>query len=122
MKRVWASLAILLAIALVTVYGALAVDRTTRKVDDSLRLVQELASGKDYDAARRETQALLAYWQQAEHQMAIFLRRDHTNALTVDLATIDNYLEEEYQGDLSAEVNRARAQVELIRHLYFSLV
>lgn len=95
MKRLYAALVILIGLTMITAAGSHTVKKVTGNMEYRLTEIEKLADNADYESARKETEELIAYWQKEEHRMAVFLRRDYTNAIGVALSTIPNFL---YQG------------------------
>ena len=122
MKRLYAALVILIGLTMITAAGSHTVKKVTGNMEYRLTEIEKLADHADYESAQKETEELIAYWQKEEHRMAVFLRRDYTNAIGVALSTIPNFLYQGSECDLHGEINRARAQIALAKHLYFSFL
>ena len=121
MKRVYAAFAVLLLIAGITGLGCYAVDKVADELQERLERIQLYADQGEFPKAEAETDSLLSYYKEKEHLLAVFLKRDYTSALQIDLSTISTYLDEEHKADLRAEVDRAKAQVFLMEHLFFAV-
>ena len=52
--------------------------------------------------------------------LALFLRRDYATSALLGFSTLKSFDSEEYKTDFDAELERARTQIAVTRHLFLS--
>lgn len=121
MKRVHAAIFILVALLVVTLASSWLVKDTTETLLAALNLIEEQCTSGNYEAAQEGIGQLNEYYQKREHILALFIKRDYLGNISVCLGGLNAYIHKDNAQDLKSELGKARAQIEVVNHLFFSM-
>lgn len=122
MRRIYAAFGILAAIFVLALYSTRLVKTTTERLCQGLDEIEAACAEGRHEEAAALAQRLNRYYTKQEHQLALFIKRDFLSAAAGALAGLEAYTREETLPDLQSEVRKARAQIEAVRHLFFSML
>ncbi len=122
MRRIYAAFGILAAIFVLALYSTRLVKTTTERLCRGLDEVEAACGEGRYEQAAALVRQLNSYYTRQEHQLALFIKRDFLSAAAGALAGLEAYTREESLPDLQSEARKARAQIEAVRHLFFSML
>lgn len=122
MRRIYAAFGILAAILLLTLYSTQLVKTTTSRLCEGLAGIELACEQGRYEEAGRMVRQLNDYYTAQEHLLALFIKRDFLAGAASALAGLEAYTREESLPDLQSETRKARAQVEAVHHLFFSML
>ncbi|WP_418667614.1 DUF4363 family protein [Allofournierella sp.] len=122
MKRVYAAVWILLFLALVILASSWLVHDTNITMLETLSQLEWQASEGDFTGAQKTIGRLNQYYKSREHFMALFIKRDYLGSTAVCLGGLSAYAAEENLQDLRSEIGKAKAQIKMMDHLFFSML
>ena len=122
MKRIWAALALLCALAGAVVYSGFLVRDTQNALLAELEQVGSLAESGDFTAARAAIGGMTDSFGEKEHRLALFIKRDYLTGIAQSLGSLAAYARPEHLQDLHCEIGKAKAQILMTGHLFFSLL
>ena len=122
MKRVYAAFVILLFLVVVMITSNWLVKDTSDKLLAQLEKIDTQCSQGDYISARNSIKALNQFFRHREHVMALFIKRDYLGTTAVCLGGLGAYVKEDNLQDLKSEIGKAKAQILMIDHLFFSML
>ncbi len=122
MRRIYAAFGILAAIFALALYSTRLVKTTTERLCQGLDAVEAACVEGRYQEAAALVRQLNNYYAKQEHQLALFIKRDFLSGAAGALAGLEAYTQKEYLPDLQSEARKARAQIEAVRHLFFSML
>lgn len=121
MRRIRMAWVILLLSAFVCAASHFAVLHTANCIHAQLTQLRAAAADGNYENAALQAKKLAAYYNNRQHLLEIFIRRDTVAAVSVSLNGLAAYAEEDTLYDLFSEVDKADAQVSAMEHLFFSI-
>lgn len=122
MKRFYVSLIIIAALCGITIYSHIFIKNTADTMLASIEKIEVLCDNSRFDEAKAEISRLEDYCRSREHFAALFIKRDYVSAVIVSCSTFHAYAVPGSEEDLRAELDRAKSQIEVTRHLFFSIV
>ena len=122
MKRVYAAVWILLFLARVILTSSWLVHDTNITMLETLSQLEWQASEGDFAGAQKTIGRLNQYYKSREHFMALFIKRDYLGSTAVCLGGLSAYAAEENLQDLRSEIGKAKAQIKMMDHLFFSML
>lgn len=122
MRRIYAAFGILAAIFVLALYSTRLVKTTTGQLCQGLNEVEAACAAGRFEEAAALVRQLNGYYKKQEHQLALFIKRDFLSAAAGALAGLEAYTREDTLPDLQSETRKARAQIEAVRHLFFSML
>lgn len=120
MRRFKIACALLTVILLISLAGCLSVDRITARMSSYLDTAEQQNQDGDYPALADTLKELDDYYASKEWVLALFLRRDYATSALLGFSTLKSFDSEEYKTDFDAELERARTQIAVTRHLFLS--
>ena len=122
MKRVRAAFGLLVFLALLSVVSSILVRTTNNTLLEDLDRIGTLSAGGDYEAALRTIDEMNAFFARREHWMALFIKRDYLSGIAMCLGGLSAYVGPDNQQDLQSELGKARTQIMMTGHLFFSML
>mgnify|MGYP002531382716 CR=1 FL=1 len=122
MRRTQFAFIILGCILALILYSNWLVSDTSRELLGSLEQVELLCTQQKFEQAKQTLSNAQSFFEQREHQLAIFIKRDFLGNTAVSLSGLEAYLSQENLADFELELLRAKAQLEVISHLFFSML
>ena len=116
MKRVRAAFGLLAFLAVLIVASSILVKTTNDTLLDDLDQIGALSAAGDYEAA------LNSFFSRREHWMALFIKRDYLSGIAMCLGGLSAYVGPDNQQDLQSELGKARTQILMTGHLFFSML
>ncbi|MEG0911632.1 MAG: DUF4363 family protein [Ruthenibacterium sp.] len=120
-RRITAALVLLAVIFCFCVCGHVAVRCVSDTALQKLTCIRSYAQVQNYKDAKLSIGSLCAYYQQQQHILELFIKRDSVANLTVNLAGLSAYATPDNASDLYNEIDKAVAQVNMMKHLFFSV-
>lgn len=121
MRRTFAALAIFaFALAFSTfceIYSA----QVTQTLCSQAQVLKQQAQAKNYDAANQTLTEMEIYLNRHQAGLEIFSQRTSIGAVSVCLAGLRAFLNEQNLPDLISEADRFCAQIQSARHLFFGV-
>lgn len=122
MKRVRAAFGLLVFLALLIVVSSILVRTTNNTLLEDLDRIGTLSAGGDYEAALRTIDEMNTFFARREHWMALFIKRDYLSGIAMCLGGLSAYVGPDNQQDLQSELGKARTQILMTGHLFFSML
>lgn len=122
MKRVYAAVGLLILLLLVMWASNWLVKDTNETLLASLTLIEQQCTAGDFQGAQHSIARLTEYYYTREHFLALFIKRDYLGGIAVCLGGLDAYAKQENLQDMKSEIGKARAQILVTDHLFFSLL
>ena len=120
MRRRKAALWLLIFLLLLTLFSGWLVHGTCLSLLRQLDEIDRLCRQESYHSAQSRIAVLTAFYRRREHLLALFLRRDHLSSTDISLSGLAAYAVPENRADLHSEISKAKAQILLLDHLFFS--
>lgn len=121
MRRIRTAFCIILLVGALAVGSHLAVHRITETVQIQLGLAREAALREDYSTAADEINTLIAYYEEKQHLLELFIKRESVANASISLHGLCAYTDPEVIRDLCSEIDKAKEQFLMMEHLYFSV-
>lgn len=122
MKRVRSAVWILLILSLTVIFSAFLVHDTTKSLLHQLDTIQITCEQYDFEQAAAQIEQMNNYYQKREHWLALFIKRDYLGSIAVSISGLSAYVKPENLQDLKSEIGKARTQLLMVDHLFFSLL
>ncbi len=122
MKRVRSAVWILLILSLTVIFSAFLVHDTTKSLLHQLDTIQITCEQYDFEQAAAQIEQMNNYYQKREHWLALFIKRDYLGSIAVSISGLSAYAKPENLQDLKSEIGKARTQLLMVDHLFFSLL
>lgn len=122
MRRIKAAIWILALTLLLSVCSHVAVRHMTTKIYTQLYNISTVAATENIAVAQKQLQELLHYYESRQHILELFLRRESVASLSVNLHGLTAYLAPDNLPDLCSEIDKAAEQVQMLEHLFLSII
>ena len=122
MKRVRAAFGLLVFLAVLIVASSMLVRTTNDALLEALDRIGTLSADGDYEAALKTIDEMNAFFSRREHWMALVLKRDYLSGMAMCLGGLSAYVGPDNQQDLQSELGKARTQILMTGHLFFSML
>lgn len=113
---------LLLGVLAATLVSSWIVRRAFDTTEQEILEVVQLCKEGRCERARERLDELTGKLQSKEHMLALFIRRDLLGQIQLEVAGLRAYLDEEHIADLQCETEHALAQLQAVRHLFFSII
>lgn len=120
-RRITAALALLAVIFCFSICGHVAVRCVTDTALQKLNYIRSYMQVQNYKDAKLSIDNLCLYYQQQQHILELFIKRDSVANLTVNLAGLSAYVTHDTTFDLYNEIDKVTAQISMMQHLFFSV-
>ncbi|MEG0178363.1 MAG: DUF4363 family protein [Oscillospiraceae bacterium] len=118
MKRVFAAFAILAIVITVAVFAQYFVDNKLLEIETMLNQLKSDISAEDYETVFDDTDTILQVFNKNKAVLMLFIRRDYIANADIALNGLSAYANKENAADLSSEVDKAAAQLKMIKDIY----
>ena len=81
-----------------------------------------LSAAGNYEAALEVIDGMNGFFSRREHWMALFIKRDYLSGIAMCLGGLSAYVGPDNQQDLQSELGKARTQILMTGHLFFSML
>lgn len=122
MKRVRAAFGLLAFLVVLIVASSILVQATNDALLQDLDRIGALNAAGEYTAARDMIEGMNDYFARREHWMALFIKRDYLSGIAMCLGGLSAYVGPDNQQDLQSELGKARTQIRMTGHLFFSML
>lgn len=122
MKRVRAAFGLLAFLAVLIVASSILVKTTNDTLLDDLDQIGALSAAGEYGAALEVIDGMNGFFSRREHWMALFIKRDYLSGIAMCLGGLSAYVGPDNQQDLQSELGKARTQILMTGHLFFSML
>ena len=122
MKRVRAAFGLLAFLAVLIVASSILVKTTNDTLLDDLDQIGTLSAAGNYEAALEVIDGMNGFFARREHWMALFIKRDYLSGIAMCLGGLSAYVGPDNQQDLQSELGKARTQILMTGHLFFSML
>ena len=122
MKRVYWAFGLLALLAALVAGSSWLVHHTTNDLLLNIDRVEQACMLEEFDAARGMIQQLQQEYTHKEHLLALFIKRDYLGSFRVSLAGLTAYAQPDSLPDLLTELAKARTQLLVMDHLFFSML
>lgn len=122
MKRVRAAFGLLAFLVALIVTSSILVQSTNDALLNDLERIGALNAAGDYEAAQSVIEEMNGFFSHREHWMALFIKRDYLNGIAMCLGGLSAYVGPDNQQDLQSELGKARTQILMTGHLFFSML
>lgn len=122
MKRVRAAFGLLVFLAVLIAASSVLVQSTNDALLEDLDRIGLLSAAGDYDAALDVIDGMNRFFAKREHWMALFIKRDYLSGIAMCLGGLSAYVGPDNQQDLQSELGKARTQILMTGHLFFSML
>ena len=122
MKRVRAAFGLLAFLAVLIVASSILVKTTNDTLLDDLDQIGALSVAGNYEAALEVIDGMIGFFSRREHWMALFIKRDYLSGIAMCLGGLSAYVGPDNQQDLQSELGKARTQILMTGHLFFSML
>lgn len=122
MNRVKSAVVILFCLILLILFSGWLVHSTNQKLLAHLDNIESLCLMGRFSEAEEQIRILRRYYQKQEHLLALFIRRDYLGSTAVSISGLSAYAASENLRDLCSEIGKARAQIAMVEHLFFSML
>ncbi len=121
MKRLWATVWLLAFLTALVLASSWLVYDTNKTLLGRLEEIGSLNDDGQYEQARQAIGEMEDYFSHREHWMALFIKRDQLTGIALCLGGLRAYVGPDNAQDLHSELGKARTQVEMTGHLFFSM-
>ena len=121
MKRLWATVWLLAFLTVLVLASSWLVHTTNQRLLSDLDRIGRLNTAGEYDQARQTIGEMKEYFSHREHWMALFIKRDYLTSIALSFGGLSAYVGPNSAPDLESELGKARTQVEMTGHLFFSM-
>ena len=122
MKRVRAAFGLLAFLVALIVASSILVNNTIDELLRDLERIGTMNTAGEYEAAREQIEEMNDYFAHREHWMALFIKRDYLSGIAMCLGGLSAYVGPDNQQDLQSELGKARTQIRMTGHLFFSML
>ena len=122
MKRVRAAFGLLAFLAVLIVASSILVQTTNDTLLDDLDQIGTLSAAGNYETALEVIDGMNGFFSRREHWMALFIKRDYLSGIAMCLGGLSAYVGPDNQQDLQSELGKARTQILMTGHLFFSML
>ena len=122
MKRVRAAFGLLAFLAVLIVASSILVQATNDALLNDLDRIGAFNAAGDYEAALEVIEEMNSFFSRWEHWMALFIKRDYLSGIAMCLGGLSAYVGPDNQQDLQSELGKARTQILMTGHLFFSML
>lgn len=122
MKRVRAAFGLLAFLAVLVVASSILVQATNDALLNDLDRIGAFNAAGDYEAALEVIEEMNSFFSRREHWMALFIKRDYLSGIAMCLGGLSAYVGPDNQQDLQSELGKARTQILMTGHLFFSML
>lgn len=122
MVRMRSGIAILIALIALVLYSNWLVRHVTQAMLVQLEEIQTACNLQNYEAGTAKIKELREYYKSKEHLLALFIKRDYLGSIGVSIWGLSAYSQQENLQDLNSEINKTKAQLMVIEHLFFSML
>lgn len=122
MKRVRAAFWLLAFLVVLIAASSILVRTTNDALLKDLDRIGQLNAEGDYAAALEKIDGMNEYFSHREHWMALFIKRDYLSSIAMCLGGLSAYVGPDNQPDLQSELGKARTQILMTGHLFFSML
>ena len=122
MKRVRAAFGLLAFLAVLIVASSILVQATNDALLNDLDRIGAFNAAGDYEAALEVIEWMNSFFSRREHWMALFIKRDYLSGIAMCLGGLSAYVGPDNQQDLQSELGKARTQILMTGHLFFSML
>lgn len=122
MKRVCAAFWLLAFLAALIVSSSILVKTTNDALLHDLDQIGALSANGNYEAALSVIDEMNSFFSHREHWMALFIKRDYLSGIAMCLGGLSAYVGPDNQQDLQSELGKARTQIQMTGHLFFSML
>ena len=122
MKRVRAAFGLLAFLVVLIVASSILVQATNDALLQDLDRIGTLNAAGEYTAARETIDGMNDYFARREHWMALFIKRDYLSGIAMCLGGLSAYVGPDNKQDLQSELGKARTQIRMTGHLFFSML
>ncbi|WP_417026714.1 DUF4363 family protein [Candidatus Allofournierella excrementavium] len=122
MKRVRAAFGLLAFLAVLIVASSILVETTNDTLLHDLDQIGTLSAAGNYEAALEVIDGMNGFFSRREHWMALFIKRDYLSGIAMCLGGLSAYVGPDNQQDLQSELGKARTQILMTGHLFFSML
>ena len=122
MKRVRAAFGLLALLAVLIVASSILVQTTNDALLNDLDRIGAFNAAGDYEAALEVIEGMNGFFSRREHWMALFIKRDYLSGIAMCLGGLSAYVGPDNQQDLQSELGKARTQILMTGHLFFSML
>lgn len=122
MGRIRYAILIIAALIVIILFGNMTVRKTTEQMIVHLEQIQKQCNENDYSQANIQLGKLLQYYQEKEHLLTLFIKRDYLAGIQVSISGLSAYAQQDNLQDLNSEIDKAKAQILTMEHLFFSLL
>lgn len=121
-KRVYWAFGLLALLAALVAGSSWLVHRTTNDLLLGIDQVEQACTLEQFDTALAMIQQLQQEYTHKEHLLALFIKRDYLGSFRVSLAGLTAYAQPDSLPDLLTELAKARTQLLVMDHLFFSML
>ena len=122
MVRMRSTIAILIALIALVIYSNWLVHHVTQTMVLQLEEIQIACNSQNYKEGTAKIKELREYYKSKEHLLALFIKRDYLGSVGVSIWGLSAYSQQENLQDLNSEINKTKAQLMVIEHLFFSML
>ena len=122
MRRIYAAVAILILLSVITIISGYLVYDTSQTLLQGLNQIEQHCAKSDFANALQCINRINRYYQEREHLLALFIRRDLLGDIAVRLNGLSAYASKENFSDLKSEISQVKMQIQIIHHLFFDFL
>ena len=117
-----AAFGLLAFLAVLIVASSILVQATNDALLNDLDRIGAFNAAGDYEAALEVIEGMNSFFSRREHWMALFIKRDYLSGIAMCLGGLSAYVGPDNQQDLQSELGKARTQILMTGHLFFSML
>ncbi|MEG1367102.1 MAG: DUF4363 family protein, partial [Oscillospiraceae bacterium] len=87
-----------------------------------MNAVQAAAKNGDFESSEQKAHSLAQNFENKKHLLELFIKRDYIANLDININGLYAYANEDTEKDLYNEIDKARAQMLSMQHLFFRIV
>ncbi|MEG2500532.1 MAG: DUF4363 family protein [Oscillospiraceae bacterium] len=122
MTRTYASIVIILLVLILDITGNYLVEDRINGFVAEMNAVQADAKNGDFESSEQKARSLAQNFENKKHLLELFIKRDYIANLDININGLYAYANEDTEKDLYNEIDKARAQMLSMQHLFFRIV
>lgn len=122
MVRIRSGMVILITLVVVVFYSNWLVRDVTQTMLLQLENIQVECNAQNYTQGTAQIAQLSKYYAKKEHLLSLFVKRDYLGSVGVSIGGLSAYAQADNLQDLNSEINKVKAQLIVLEHLFFSML
>ncbi len=122
MRKRFVPIIIAVIVTMLTLWGHFEVKSTVSNAITQLNEIKIFAEQDNFSGAETAIKKLLCDFDAKQHLLELFIKRESISAVSVNLHGLKAYATKDTAQDLLSEIDKAIEQLNMLQHLFFSIL